>query len=246
MRHISLTNISKNSAAVKQLVNNEANEDNEDNEDLPIQAVLPTTKGLLSHSTSQTVTVIQSSSPTDINNLESPLDPTTNSDSPADRDINNLETPCNRTSHSPVVINNSDAPCNPITNSASHSPVVIKNLDAPCDPITNSASHSPIDINNSDIPCDPTTTKSDTSQPETLAESADTDVVMRDMPFHASPSSGTQNDKDLPSWLIQMIVYLRGVSDAPAWHELVSGLIDFEKCGPPHGVSSCWFEVRID
>lgn len=59
-------------------------------------------------------------------------------------------------------------------------------------------------------------------------------------------SSGNQNDKNLPVWLTHTIGYLRRVSDATAWHDLVSGLIEFENCRPPHGVSSFRMLMETD
>ena len=114
-----------------------------------------------------------------------------------------------------------------------------------------------VDVNNSKIPCEQSidssyhmstsskvtgedcTTNSETSP---LAEGVDIDVVMQD----TTSSSGTQNNKNFPEWITQMIVYLRRVSDAPAWHDLVSGFIEFENCGPPSGVSSCWMLMGTD
>lgn len=46
-----------------------------------------------------------------------------------------------------------------------------------------------------------------------------------------------QDDENLPLWLASMIVYLRKVSDDVAWQNLVTGFVDFEKRGPPSGVS---------
>jgi len=34
-----------------------------------------------------------------------------------------------------------------------------------------------------------------------------------------------------------MIGYLRRVSEDVAWQELVTEFVNFEKCGPPHGIS---------
>lgn len=68
------------------------------------------------------------------------------------------------------------------------------------------------------------------------------DVVMQDATSSSSPPKlEARNDEDLPGWLAQMIVYLRGVSEEVAWQNLVTGFFDFEKCGPPAGVSSFSF-----
>lgn len=75
-----------------------------------------------------------------------------------------------------------------------------------------------------------------------LSEKVDTDVVMQD----TDSSTGTQIDENLPSWLTQMILHLRQVSDRPAWQDLVSGFVEFENCGPPTGVSSCWMSMGTD
>lgn len=47
-----------------------------------------------------------------------------------------------------------------------------------------------------------------------------------------------QNDEDLPPWLASMITYLRGVAKEAGWQDLVTVFVEFEKCGPPNGVSS--------
>jgi hypothetical protein len=70
----------------------------------------------------------------------------------------------------------------------------------------------------------------------------DTDVVMG----NEASSSGIQNDENLPVWLTHTIVYLRRVSDATAWHDLVSRLIAFENSAPPHGVSFFWILMKTD
>jgi hypothetical protein len=61
-------------------------------------------------------------------------------------------------------------------------------------------------------------------------EKVDGDGVMQDT------TSQLRNDKELPVWLSQMIAYLRGVSEDVAWQDLVTEFVDFERCGPPHGV----------
>lgn len=96
---------------------------------------------------------------------------------------------------------------------------------------------------------EPHVTQSDAAL--TLAK-ADGDVVMQDATPSAlelrnnsaavtqdttSTSSQLRNDDGLPVWLSQMIGYLRGVSEDIAWQELVTEFVDFERRGPPHGVS---------
>jgi hypothetical protein len=65
-------------------------------------------------------------------------------------------------------------------------------------------------------------------------QKVDRDVVLRDT---TSTSSQLRNDEEVPVWLSQMIAYLRGVSEDVAWQELVTEFVDFERRGPPHGVS---------
>ena len=65
-------------------------------------------------------------------------------------------------------------------------------------------------------------------------EKVDDDVVMQ---ATTSTSSQLRDDAELPVWLSQMIGYLRGVSDDVAWQELVTEFVDFERRGPPNGVS---------
>ena len=79
-------------------------------------------------------------------------------------------------------------------------------------------------------------------QSSPLSESVDTNVVMQDM----APSTGTKNNENLPSWLTQMIVYLRQVSDSLVWQDLVSSFVEFENFGPLLGVSSCWMSMGTD
>ena len=61
------------------------------------------------------------------------------------------------------------------------------------------------------------------------------DVVMGDA---AAPAQKPQDDKNLPPWLAAKIEYLRGVTDDAVWQNLVTDFVDFEKGGPPNGVSS--------
>lgn len=157
-------------------------------------------------------------------------------------DINNSKTSCDLTT------TNSSSHPSSLFNNIRSSPTDINNSKTPCDlTTTNSSSHAsaPTNINNSDNPCDLSTSSTSTPfniiETPSLAESVDTDVVMRD-----GTSSGARDDKNLPAWLTLMIVYLRRVSDTPAWHNLVSEFIDFEKCGPPHGVSFYWISMGTD
>ena len=77
------------------------------------------------------------------------------------------------------------------------------------------------------------------SAPSVIGGGNTNDVVMEDaMSSSSPPKLETRNDEDLPGWLAQMIVYLRGVSEEAAWQNLVTGFINFKKCGPPAGVSS--------
>lgn len=53
------------------------------------------------------------------------------------------------------------------------------------------------------------------------------------------PQSHKGDDSaDLPSWLAQMIKYLRDVSPDDAWQDLVMEFVEFEKDSPPTGVST--------
>jgi len=90
--------------------------------------------------------------------------------------------------------------------------------------------------NDEDLPNDPEVGQ---SAPSVIGGGNTNDVVMEDATSSSSPPKlETRNDEDLPGWLAQMIVYLRGVSEEAAWQNLVTGFVDFEKCGPPAGVSS--------
>ena len=64
------------------------------------------------------------------------------------------------------------------------------------------------------------------------------DADMQDVMSSNCPSSGYRVDEDIPSWLTSMIGYLRGLSEDVTWQTLVTEFLDFEKRGPPHGVSS--------
>ena len=59
------------------------------------------------------------------------------------------------------------------------------------------------------------------------------DVTMQDASLPPKP----RNDKDLPAWLIKIIKYLRNVSKDTPWQDLVTSFVEFEKGGPPNGVS---------
>jgi len=61
-------------------------------------------------------------------------------------------------------------------------------------------------------------------------ENGPDDIVMSGAPK-------PHNDTGLPAWLLQMIKYLREVSEDVPWQDLVTDLVDFEKRGPPAGVS---------
>jgi len=69
---------------------------------------------------------------------------------------------------------------------------------------------------------------------ENLA-SANDDVTTSDELLGETPASA--NDKGLPPWLGEMIEYLRGVSAIRAWQDLVTDYVEFEKGGPPNGVT---------
>jgi hypothetical protein len=60
---------------------------------------------------------------------------------------------------------------------------------------------------------------------------------MGDATSVASPLPKARNDDSLPTWLTPMINYLRGVAQDMAWQGLVTEFVEFEKCGPPNGVS---------
>jgi hypothetical protein len=61
------------------------------------------------------------------------------------------------------------------------------------------------------------------------------DVVMGDAP-PVVPKP--QNDENLPPWLVPMIKYLCEVAVDILWQDLIMEFIEFEKAGPPNGVSS--------
>jgi hypothetical protein len=54
----------------------------------------------------------------------------------------------------------------------------------------------------------------------------------------AAPAQKPQDDENLPPWLAAKIKYLREVADDTVWQNLVTDFVDFEKGGPPNGVSS--------
>jgi hypothetical protein len=64
------------------------------------------------------------------------------------------------------------------------------------------------------------------------------DVVMGDATSSNPPSPDLPTDDEAPGWLLEMMEYLRGVVEDNAWHRLLTGFVDFEKRGPPNGVSS--------
>lgn len=67
------------------------------------------------------------------------------------------------------------------------------------------------------------------------------DATTNDLPGVALASAKEtwthENDEDLPPWLAQTIVYLRQVSVDRAWQDLVTEFVEFEKAGPPIGVT---------
>ena len=65
-------------------------------------------------------------------------------------------------------------------------------------------------------------------------EKVNDDVVMTSPP---SMVQKPQNDENMPPWLIPMIKYLHGVATDVAWQNLVTEFVEFEKGGPPTGVS---------
>jgi hypothetical protein len=245
-------------------VNDSINEANEDLPANPTLMALPISK----EPESLSGTDNQSSSPAYFNNAETPRDLVTNftSDtstssasiqSSSRTDINNSETRCelaaDSTTHASTSFSVSGEECTTpelVADSTIHTSTSFSVSGEDCTTKSHTSPASPVAIAESldtevamQDAASPTsgevcTTKSHTSpaSPVTITESLDSDVAMQDT---ASPTSATQNDENLPTWLRQMMVYLRGVSEAPAWHDLVSGFVEFEKCGPPHGVSSC-------
>ena len=233
---------------------------NEANEDLPANPTL-TALPILKEPESLSVTDNHSSSPAYFNNAETTRDLVTNSTSDTSTSSASVQ------SSSGTDIINSETCCELAADSTTHTSSstsfsIGKDFTTPelADDSTIHTSTS-FSVSGEDY-----TTKSHTSPASVaIAESLDTEVAMQDA---ASPTSGedcttkshtspasvaiaesldtdvamqdtAQNNENLPTWLRQMMVYLRGVSEAPAWHDLVSGFVEFEKCGPPHGVSSC-------
>ena len=62
-------------------------------------------------------------------------------------------------------------------------------------------------------------------------------VVMGDVANSDTPALKPQDNKKLPPWLAAMIKYLHRVMDDVAWQNLLMDFVDFEKGGPPNGVS---------
>jgi hypothetical protein len=86
----------------------------------------------------------------------------------------------------------------------------------------------------------------DTSDPSRLKAIEDgptDDVTMRPATPAVSPSPKSRNDDNLPTWLTQMIKYLRDVAEDTAWQDLVTEFVDFERHEPPNGVSFTFFYV---
>lgn len=73
---------------------------------------------------------------------------------------------------------------------------------------------------------------------ESLQSNQRDDIIMEDATSTPSALPEPQSDNDLLAWLALTIPYLRGVSEDAAWQDLVTGFVDFEKRGPPHGVGS--------
>ena len=65
----------------------------------------------------------------------------------------------------------------------------------------------------------------------------DQDMHMTDGTFGASPLPKLRNHNDVPPWLTSKIVYFHGVAEDAAWQDLITHLVEFEKSGPPNGVS---------
>ena len=88
-----------------------------------------------------------------------------------------------------------------------------------------------VQVESTDIP--------ETGENSTNQQSQETtnDVVMGDAANSDMPALKPQDDKNLPPWLAAMIKYLRAVTDEAAWQNLVTDFVDFEKGGPPNGVS---------
>jgi hypothetical protein len=80
---------------------------------------------------------------------------------------------------------------------------------------------------------------SDPSRLKAIEDGATEDVTMHPPTPAASPSPSpkSRNDDNLPTWLTQMIKYLRDVAEDTAWQDLVTEFVDFERHGPPNGVS---------
>jgi hypothetical protein len=88
------------------------------------------------------------------------------------------------------------------------------------------------------------TTETD-APPSGLSISADNDVAMDDESSGDSTLPEFLNDEDLPTWLVPMIGYLRGITEDVAWQNLVNTFIAFEKQKPANGVSSFSFRFLI-
>ena len=125
---------------------------------------------------------------------------------------------------------------------------------SPAPPITSTVSVVTLAIDNSEMtqaspPFNPATTpslRSTTSVSisgedhtiESLQSNQQDNIIMEDATSTPLALPEPQSDNDLLVWLALTIPYLRGVSEDAAWQDLVTGFIDFKKCGPPHGVGS--------
>ena len=98
----------------------------------------------------------------------------------------------------------------------------------------------PSDINVDSAPSNALVDTCDTSDPSRLKaieDGATDDATMRPATPAVSPSPKSQNDDNLPTWLTQVIKYLRDVAEDTAWQDLVTEFVDFERHDPRNGVS---------
>ena len=78
---------------------------------------------------------------------------------------------------------------------------------------------------------------SDPSRLKAIEDGATNDVTMCLVTPAVSPLPKSRNDDNLPTWLTQMIKYLRNIAEDTAWQDLVTEFVDFERHEPPNGVS---------
>lgn len=78
----------------------------------------------------------------------------------------------------------------------------------------------------------------DGTTPSQPAPSATVEADSNQPPSNTPPvdPQGEDIDKDLPTWLSRMIVYLREVAPDEPWQNLVSEFVQFEQSEPPNGV----------